>query len=693
VIADPRVATFAAFGSFAMLVLVEFGGPLRSRFLAYLALAAVGATNIVVGTLCSRSALLAAAAMALIGFTILFSGVINGYFAAAGTSALLTFILSATIPAPFSDVGSRLEGWALAAGVGICAQMLLWPQRREASLRGDAAEASRAIADLAAATLARDQHSVVDRTEAAGRSVGALRSRFLATPYRPTGPTRPQAALSALVDELDWLLSFLAPPEQRPGLDLCREQNAEGLEAVVSVLRAAADQLDGGDERPDLQRLQVARRELVVALARQIPDLPETPDDPELMAAVEPTFRVRALTYGAQEVAQYSPVVNGARAPVSESLLTTLRATEELTAEHASARSVWFRNSVRGAVGLAVAVYIAQRSGLQHAFWVVLGTISVLRSNALGTGWSIVSALGGTAAGIVVGAGLVLAIGTHEVVLWLVLPPAVLLASYAPRAISFAAGQAGFTVVLFVLFNLIQPSGWRVGLVRIEDVAIGFAISLGVGLLFWPRGAASLLRQNLAFAYARSADYVVAAERDLVEGTDPFESSRASRAAVAASHRLDDAVRQFLAERTAQEFDRESVLRLVAGAGRVLRVAESLAAIAEMSSGDDRFARCGRNLDAEAASLRAWYVTLGDALSNETTLPPPHTQDGEGRQRLLACVREAIDGGDKALIRSALGLLWASQHLHILWQLEQHVTRHAEAAQPRRLPLRTATVP
>src|SRR6185312_15083690 len=106
---------------------------------------------------------------------------------------------------------------------------------------------------------------------------------------------RPQAALSALVDELDWLLSFLAPPEQRPGLDLCREQNAEGLEAVVSVLRAAADQLDGGDERPDLQRLQVARRELVVALARQIPDLPETPDDPELMAAVEPTFRVRAL--------------------------------------------------------------------------------------------------------------------------------------------------------------------------------------------------------------------------------------------------------------------------------------------------------------------------------------------------------------------------------------------------------------
>ena len=110
-------------------------------------------------------------------------------------------------------------------------------------------------------------------------------------------------------------------------------------------------------------------------------------------------------------------------------------------------------------------------------------------------------------------------IGTHEAVLWAVLPFAILLAAYAPRAISFAAGQAGFTVVLFVLFNIIQPVGWRVGLVRVEDVAIGFAISLGVGLLFWPRGARrACCASDLAAAYARSADYVVATARQLIEG-------------------------------------------------------------------------------------------------------------------------------------------------------------------------------
>src|SRR4029078_7724850 len=130
--------------------------------------------------------------------------------------------------------------------------------------------------------------------------------------------------------------------------------------------------------------------------------------------------------------------------------------------------------------------------------------------------------------------------------LWAVLPVAVLLAAYAPRAISFAAGQAGFTVVLFVLFNISQPVGWRVGLVRIEDVAIGFAISLGVGLLFWPRGAAALLRENLAAAYGRSADHVAPTPTELIDEAHSASSAELAQTADTALHRLDDAFRQYL---------------------------------------------------------------------------------------------------------------------------------------------------
>jgi uncharacterized membrane protein YccC len=680
VINDPQVATFAAFGSFSMLVLVEFGGPMRSRFLAYLALAGVGAANIVVGTLCSRNDWLAAGAMAVVGFAILFSGVINGYFAAAGTAALLSFILAATIPASFAVVDERLEGWALAAGAAILAQLFLWPLRPRSPLRADAARSVRALADLAEAELERDREAVADRTRAAGEAARDLRRRFLATPHKPSGPTGPDAALSSIVDELDWLMSLLAPPAQEPGLRVCAEENVEALAAVIAVLRAAAARLEGGDERPDLERLDRARDSLARAVARQIPELPPLPDEHALGNAVEPAFRIRGLCYAAHQIAADALEATGEAVPEAEqpSVRATLQATQQLTVEHASARDVWFRNSIRGAAGLAIAVFIAQRSGVQHGFWVVLGTLSVLRSNALGTGWSIVSALFGTAVGILVGAGLVIAIGTHQAVLWAVLPVAVLLASYAPRAISFAAGQAGFTVALFVIFNLIVPVGWSVGLVRIEDVAIGFAVSLGVGVLFWPRGAGALLRENLAFSFSRNADFVVAAGRHLVRGSASSEPEE--EAAAAAAHRLDDAYRQYLVERSAGPVDGESLATLVAGAARVRRTGQSLSSLARMADGGPRLERCGDNLDGEVNALRSWYVTLGDALLRSTAVPPPHTRDTEGRRRLLECVREAVATGDKAKVRPALDLLWASQHLDALWRMEEHLGRHAEHA-------------
>jgi uncharacterized membrane protein YccC len=159
---------------------------------------------------------------------------------------------------------------------------------------------------------------------------------------------------------------------------------------------------------------------------------------------------------------------------------------------------VWLQNTIRGAAGLGLAVLIANLSGVQHAFWVVLGTLSVLRSNALSTGQNVLGGLLGTVAGFVVGAVVVALVGTNTTLLWLLLPPAVLLAGLAPAAISFAAGQAAFTLTLLILFNILAPEGWQIGLVRIEDVALGSAVSLAVGLLFWPRGAGGALGKALA---------------------------------------------------------------------------------------------------------------------------------------------------------------------------------------------------
>jgi uncharacterized membrane protein YccC len=684
VIGQPQTSIFAAFGSFAMLVLVEFGGPPRSRFLAYVGLACVGASFITLGTLCSRNPWLGAGAMAIVGFGTLFSGVISGYFAAAATGALLTFVLPVTIPAPNSAIPDRLEGWGLAAGAGICAFMLLWPPRRRADLQREAAGALRAVADF----LDADREQLAERARLARGAVDALGRRFLGTQHHPTGPTGPTAALASLPDELDWLLSFLAPSLELPVLELACTEDAEAMAAAAAVLRASAERLEGRGGRPDFARLDAAREAVARALVRRLPELPTDTPAGVLPQALEPPFRIRAATYSARQAAGYALRATGTEAPELDHrdlaqpppTRAGLEATEQLAVEHANVGSVWFQNSIRGAAGLAVAVYIAQRAGLQHGFWVVLGTLSVLRSNALGTGWSILSALAGTAVGILIGALLVIGIGTHEAVLWGVLPVAVLLAAYAPRAISFAAGQAGFTVVLFVLFNLIQPVGWRVGLVRVEDVAIGFAISLGVGLLFWPRGAGALLREDLATAYARGADYVVATARLLIEGGVSEDAARAGRAADAALHRLDDGFRQYLAERSASEFNVEDVGALVGGAARVRRAAQSLTSLWLMVGGETRLEPCGENLDRELHALQSWYVTLGYALVNGRPVPPPHIRDAEGSSRLLACVREAARGRDEATVKAALVLLWASQHLDNLWRLEAYLGRRASAA-------------
>jgi uncharacterized membrane protein YccC len=215
--------------------------------------------------------------------------------------------------------------------------------------------------------------------------------------------------------------------------------------------------------------------------------------------------------------------------------------------------------------------------------------------------------------------------------------------------------------------------------VRVEDVAIGFAISLVVGLLFWPRGAGSLLRAGLADAFTRAADYVAAAVRALAQGrgSPAGAVAPARRDARGAAARLDDAFRQVLAERRVESLDIRSVGALVAGATRLRLTAYSLLTIAGDGDGPGPKAHHAGALDHEADALRSWYAALGDAVARSAPPPPPHQPDADAGKRALRCLREAIADGDEARIHAALALVLASQHLANLERLEPHLTHHA----------------
>src|SRR5947209_15818328 len=68
VIGNPVLATFAAFGSFAMLLLVDFTGPMKDRLQNQAALAVTCAALICLATLVSRTSWLAALTMGLVAF-------------------------------------------------------------------------------------------------------------------------------------------------------------------------------------------------------------------------------------------------------------------------------------------------------------------------------------------------------------------------------------------------------------------------------------------------------------------------------------------------------------------------------------------------------------------------------------------------------------------------------------------------
>ena len=278
-----------------------------------------------------------------------------------------------------------------------------------------------------------------------------------------------------------------------------------------------------------------------------------------------------------------------------------------------SVRSVWAVNSVRGALAIAAAVTVADLTDVQHGFWVVLGTLSVLRTTASATGATAMRALVGNLAGFVVGAALILAIGTNVTALWLCLPPAVMLASYAPMVLSFAAGQAAFTLLVSILFNILVPVGWKVGVVRVEDVAIGCAVSLVVGVLLWPRGAAVVVADDLGDAFVEGSTY-------LRQGVARALGRRLSRPdaelhSVDAALRLDDALRGYLAEQGSKRVSKDDLWSLVGAADRLRLTAHALSSLHVLSGSRAALAEhAGAALAGEADAIAGWYQELATHL-------------------------------------------------------------------------------
>jgi uncharacterized membrane protein YccC len=677
VVGSDPMALFAAFGSMALLVFVDFGGSRRARLRAYVLLVLAGAPLIALGTLCSRSAWLATAVMVLVAFAILFAGVLDEYVAAAHSAAVLPFVLAVMVPAQAGAIPMRLAGWALAGALSIAALMLLWPERPRDAVRVLAARTARALAELV-------EGDAASRAADAQDAMLALRRRFVALEHRPSGTGGPTAALVHLVEDLGWLTSIATRPAATRGERAFARDGRELEAAVGAVLRRLAERLELSKDpataaeqlglEPALERLRAAHDTFGRTLVARFRGPLREADEARVSAELDEAYRLRQLSFGtlrAGRDALLAVGVSGERAAHRERR-ARIDAARRLARVHTDMRSVWLRDSIRGALGLGLAALIGQLSDLQHAFWIVLGTMTVLRSNALATGTRAAWALLGTCGGLVVGGLLVLLVGDDRAALWAILPFAILLAAYAPRAISFAAGQAGFSFTVLILFNLIEPVGWKVGIVRVEDVLIGVAVSLLAGAVVWPRGAAAVLRQQLGTAYLRATQYLEATIDALLGEGRGGSPEVAEREAAAAGELVDASVRDYLAERGSARRSLGDLAVLLAGAARVRLVAElllsarSFARLTPAASSSARLADARASFDEHRAALCGWYEAFGTAIARATSLPRVQAE-GDG----AASSQVVLDSADESQPPAGLAVAWADRHLTMLAEREQ----------------------
>lgn len=139
VVQNADVATFAAFGSFALLLLVDLNGTRAERVQGVAWLAVIGALLVALATVVSRQPVLAALTMAVIGFAVLFAGVVSSELAGASTALLLAFVLPVATPAPLAAIPDRMAGWLLASAVAAFAVAFWWPAPPRSPLRGPSA--------------------------------------------------------------------------------------------------------------------------------------------------------------------------------------------------------------------------------------------------------------------------------------------------------------------------------------------------------------------------------------------------------------------------------------------------------------------------------------------------------------------------------------------------------------------------
>lgn len=517
-LADRTGAIFAVFGTVGLLINSDFAGSVRARFGAYLLTGVAGSVAVLVGWVASQTLVSAVAVTAVVAFGLTFLSIFRGAVSTASGAVLLLYVLAVCVGGPASAVPDYLLGWWIAVVVSTVTALLLLPRRTKPTTRPLMAEAFTAAAQAARAAWVgdRDDQALAQHVTDFDNAVDAMTTHIADQPFRTQGVTERDGMISMLSNQLASvrLLVDQASRTQPTESPVPFPPRAELADSIVDALESLAKAMTDPTLLISAAAVDRARSSMSDGIDHWAMEAEAKGMTPEAVSAqIASHHQMRIFALLVERMVEMARVANGGdvedlavRPPIPT------RSPWKMLRAQWNWQSPWMRNAIRSAVGLGLGVLVMNLTGVDHGFWVLLAVISVLRFDAVGTRRFALLAILGTIVGVLVGLGLIAAVNSSPAGLWILLPLLTFAAAWAGSAVNFPSGQAAFTAMVLVALGILNwPPDPAIGLVRIEDIAIGAAVAFVVGLLLWPRGAAAYLRTMLAASIRASTTHLEAA--------------------------------------------------------------------------------------------------------------------------------------------------------------------------------------
>lgn len=519
---------YATLATVLLLMLADFGGPPKSRFLANIVTGIAGMVAITIGALAAQNAVATVLVTAVVSFGLAYAVVLRGYVGTAFAAVLLPYVVAITTNLPMSEVPIALLAFGGGALISAIAAVTLLPVYQTSQIRQAAGKSLQAAAALLANYPPLDQTSTKEQQNARLDELIAanqeLESVYSGQLDRPGSATARDRGLVQLIDGLSRLRISLRWPTVKASDP--KPADVALVKASQESLAACGNALLGTGPVPSADDILDARMKHIQQMPLGADKLLSEHRCNDLKQSVHSSFYYRMTAFLTAMIVRHTQEAMGqstkipqhdpSHYPNASTIAHMDAATSPLKIlqSHLTLTSPWFRRALQTSVGVTLAVAVVEFFHLEHGFWVVLGITAALKLSASESRKTALGAIVGTVAGFAIVAIMLLLIGGDTLPLMILLPFIVFLATWGPAGpLAFPMKQAGFTVLFIMLNSLANGLSLRLGTIRLQDVAIGLVICLIVSTLMWPRGVAAEVRAVITESVRATVEYFVESYR------------------------------------------------------------------------------------------------------------------------------------------------------------------------------------